>query len=47
MCPPENKVTWQQVADIGIKYLEEHPEARHLPADDVVLNALKETFPCN
>jgi hypothetical protein len=45
-CPPPG-VTWEQGEDIAAKYLRDHPETRHLPADTLIITALKEKFPCN
>ena len=45
-CPPPD-VTWEQGTDIAQKYLNDHPETRHLPADTLIITALKEKFPCN
>jgi len=42
--PPE--VTGGQVHDIAKKYLEQHPEERHMPASFLVIRALQLAFPC-
>lgn len=39
--------TKQQIADIVIKYMVQHPEERHKPAISLGLAALTEAFPCN
>jgi hypothetical protein len=36
-----------QAIDVVKLYLHDHPEKRHLPADELVEIALKEKFPCN
>lgn len=37
----------QQLKDVVTLWLRDHPEKRHLPADELVATALKEKFPCN
>jgi Rap1a immunity proteins len=37
----------EQVTDVVTLYLRDHPESRHLPAPALVIDALKEKFPCN
>jgi hypothetical protein len=40
-----DKVTQQQLKDVVVKYLNEHPETRHKPAGMLILIALNEAFP--
>ena len=35
-----------QLKEIVLKYLKNHPENRHHPAAELVVNALKGAFPC-
>lgn len=44
-CIPSN-VTYQQFADIVVKYMRENPEILHHSGDLVVLSAGLDTFPC-
>jgi hypothetical protein len=44
-CLPENG-TRGQFIDVVKRYLESHPERRHLPAVGLVGNALSSAFPC-
>jgi hypothetical protein len=44
-CLP-NGVTARQVMDVTMRFLEQHPELRHLPAVPLVAEALAEAFPC-
>lgn len=39
--------TRQQMVDVVIKYLEEHPEARHDYAAKLILEAHQQVFPCD
>ena len=32
--------------DVAVKYLEDHPEIRHRPANSIVMEALSKAFPC-
>jgi len=41
----ETGVTVGQIADVFGKYLENHPELRHLPAVELCKEALREAFP--
>lgn len=45
ICPPNN-VTRGQIIDITFLYLQNNPNIRQLPASVLVMNALKEAFPC-
>jgi hypothetical protein len=38
-------ITGQQVVDIIVKYLKNHPEFRHLHADVLIFSALLDAFP--
>ena len=44
-CPP-SRVTYGQVQEIVIKYLNDHPEQLHLFAADLTIKALRKEFPC-
>ena len=44
-CVPSG-VTYAQTIDIYIKYLEENPDLRHLPAAYLLGNVMQKTFPC-
>ena len=44
-CSPNN-IELGQVVDIVFKYLQNHPEKRNLPANILVVKALKEVWPC-
>ena len=44
-CPGQG-VTNQQVGEVVIKWLNDHPEKRQLPAPFIVMTALNEAFPC-
>jgi hypothetical protein len=44
-CSPLN-ITSGQVHDIIFKYLQNHPEIRNLPANLIILKALKKIWPC-
>ena len=46
ICFGENKVTLGQVKDIVLKYLDAHPEKRHIPASSLIRFALLENFAC-
>ena len=43
---PSAGVTEQQIAEVVVKWLSDHPEQRHLPAPYIVMTALNEAFPC-
>ena len=45
-CPGKN-VTETQIADVVVKWMEDHPEKRDLPAPWVVMKALYAAFPCS
>jgi hypothetical protein len=45
-CPGKH-VTEEQVTDVVIKWLEDHPAKRHLPAPYIIMKALNEAFPCD
>jgi hypothetical protein len=40
-------VTEEQIADVVVKWLDDHPEKRDLPAPLLVMKSLNEAFPCN
>jgi hypothetical protein len=44
-CIP-TEVTVYQLADVTIRYLQEHPEKRHWGAGGLVARAFREAFPC-
>ena len=44
---PGSGVTLEQVADVVIKWMDDHPEKRDMPAPYVVMKSLNEGFPCN
>ena len=43
---PTGRITAGQVFDIVFKYLQNHPEVRNKPANDIILEALREIWPC-
>jgi len=43
---PSDGVTYDKIVLVVKKYLSEHPERLHLPGDKLVIEALKEAFPC-
>lgn len=45
ICVPSG-ATSGQLTDVAIKYLRDHPEKRHLGAMVLVINAIREAFPC-
>lgn len=45
ICLPKN-VTAGQVQEIVLKYFNTYPERLHFSADSLVLDSLKNTFPC-
>jgi hypothetical protein len=45
VCPPAH-VSNEQLVDIVIKHLVDHPEGREVQASYIVLDALKSAFPC-
>ncbi|WP_371869170.1 Rap1a/Tai family immunity protein [Duganella margarita] len=44
-CRPE-KATYDQVADVTIKYLSDRPNIRHLDASLLIAFAMKDAWPC-
>jgi Ssp1 endopeptidase immunity protein Rap1a len=36
-----------QVLDVAKLYIQDHPDKQYLPAPQLIVNALKEKFPCN
>lgn len=46
ICFGQNKVTLGQIKDIVLKYLEGHPEKRHIRAQALIRFALMEDFAC-
>ncbi len=45
-CTPE-AVNLSQITLVVAKYLREHPEDHHDPANSIVKRAINEAFPCN
>lgn len=45
-CSPQN-TSEGQVSKVVALYLDSHPEQLSLPASDIILQALKEAFPCS
>ncbi|MCA1338092.1 Rap1a/Tai family immunity protein [Pseudooceanicola marinus] len=45
-CIPSD-ATNEQLRDIVVRYLSDHPESRHFPARGLIWNALMEAFPCS
>lgn len=45
-CPGKG-VTQEQIADVVIKWMDDHPEKRDLPAPYIVMKSLSDAFPCN
>lgn len=45
-CFGNNKVTLGQIKDIVVRYLESHPEKRHIRAHSLIRFALLEDFEC-
>ncbi|MDP9158753.1 MAG: hypothetical protein M3O09_00790 [Acidobacteriota bacterium] len=45
-CPGKG-VTHEQIVDVVVKWLDDHPEKRDWPAPYVVVRSLDEAFPCN
>lgn len=45
-CPPMNIEIGQSIA-VTLHFLSEHPEDWHLPAGQIVLEAMKSAFPCS
>ena|ERR1700722_16275325 len=45
-CPAKG-VTEGQITDVVIKWLEDHPEKRNDAAPYLIMESLKEAFPCN
>ena len=39
-------VTGDQVSDVIKKYIRTHPEVLHQPADDIVIRAIGQAWPC-
>lgn len=44
-CPPKG-VTNQQVIDVAVKYMNDHPEKLHLSAAQILYDAMSNSFPC-
>jgi len=44
---PRKEVTPDQITDVVLKWLGDHPEKRDLPAPYIVMKALNDAFPCN
>jgi hypothetical protein len=47
VCIPSKTVAVEQLTDVVKLWLGDHPETRHKAASFLVLEALKEKFPCN
>ncbi len=45
-CPGKG-VTDEQITDVVIKWLDDHPEKRDLPAPYIVMESLNKAFPCD
>ena len=45
ICLP-NEIINRQLGDTLFRYLEQHPETRHLKISDLAFKALDEAFPC-
>jgi hypothetical protein len=45
-CPGKG-VTNEQVVDVVVKWLEDHPENRELPAPYIIMESLNKAFPCH
>jgi hypothetical protein len=43
---PSNGVTNEQIVNVVVKWLEEHPESRQLPAPYIIMESLDKAFPC-
>lgn len=46
ICSP-GRMTIGQVHDIMLKYLNENPDIRHLPADVIIETVMSNRFPCS
>ena len=46
VCIPSDKVTAGQLTDVVKFWLQNHPEIRHHSASSLVMQALREKFPC-
>jgi hypothetical protein len=44
---PGKEVTDEQVTDVVIKWMDDHPEKRDLAAPYIVMESLNKAFPCN
>ena len=44
-CIPE-AAEFGQHRDVAVRYIERSPESRHLPARGLILDSLREAFPC-
>lgn len=45
-CLPDKQVNVQQLINVTVKYLEDHPEQEHLAAPTVMSTAFSRAFPC-
>lgn len=45
-CPGKG-VTNEQIVDVVVKWLNDHPENRELPAPYIIMESLKKAFPCD
>jgi hypothetical protein len=39
-------ITGQQLVDVVVRFLQQHPEIRHYGASNLVAEALSDAFPC-
>ena len=44
VCVPD--ATGRQLADIGLRYIKQHPEIRHYKANRLLVSAFNEAWPC-
>jgi hypothetical protein len=44
-CPGKG-VTNEQIVDVVVKWLDDHPENRELPAPYIIMDSLTKSFPC-
>ncbi len=45
ICPPD-AVSDEQIIDVALAYLQNHPQSRHLQAANLTLRAWREQWPC-
>jgi hypothetical protein len=46
-CIPTGVVSTSEATKVVLKYLDDHPEQLHVLGTALILNALKEAYPCN